>query len=170
MQDQARRLELNPTELKNQYQADHSIYRQKMDKEAENMFPQALQGQKRVLGMPKNITFELLLDENVKARARFPMRVQIYHHDTTDSIVITVKNFYGIYDYTISGVSFEMKMGPPSSQGTKTWKIMGLYMSEPSRLKHGQWMVLGNDHEDTLNSREYMNKANKLSRRLKSLG
>jgi hypothetical protein len=91
MQDQARSLELNPTELKNQYQADHSIYRQKLDKEAEKMFPQALQGQKRVLGMPKNITFELLLDENVKARARFPMRVQVYPHDTTDSIVFTVK-------------------------------------------------------------------------------
>lgn len=38
MQDQTRRLELNPTELKNQYQADHSIYRQKLDKEAENIF------------------------------------------------------------------------------------------------------------------------------------
>ncbi|KKK25473.1 hypothetical protein ARAM_006004 [Aspergillus rambellii] len=35
------------------------------------------------------------------------MRVQIYPHDTTDSIVTTVKNFYGIYDGAASGVSFE---------------------------------------------------------------
>ncbi|KAL4787919.1 hypothetical protein BJX76DRAFT_248792 [Aspergillus varians] len=55
---------------------------------------------------PKNVAFELLLDENSKARARIPMRVQIYPHDTTDSIVTTVKNFYGIYDGA-AGVSFE---------------------------------------------------------------
>ncbi|PKY05529.1 hypothetical protein P168DRAFT_232871 [Aspergillus campestris IBT 28561] len=54
---------------------------------------------------PKNVAFELLLDEN-KARARIPMRVQIYPHDTTDSIVTTVKNFYGIYEGG-NGVSFE---------------------------------------------------------------
>lgn len=39
------------------------------------------------------------------------MRVQIYPHDTTDSIVTTVKNFYGIYDGTASGVSFEDEHG-----------------------------------------------------------
>ncbi|KAL4912267.1 hypothetical protein BDW62DRAFT_26036 [Aspergillus aurantiobrunneus] len=55
---------------------------------------------------PKNVAFELLLDGNSKARARIPMRVQIYPHDTTDSIVTTVKNFYGIYDGA-AGVSFE---------------------------------------------------------------
>jgi hypothetical protein len=60
---------------------------------------------------PKNIAFELLLDENSKVRARIPMRVQIYPHDTTDSIVTTVKNFYGIYDGTASGVSFEDENG-----------------------------------------------------------
>ncbi|KAJ5367473.1 hypothetical protein N7541_001414 [Penicillium brevicompactum] len=60
---------------------------------------------------PKNIAFELLLDENSKVRARIPMRVQIYPHDTTDSIVTTVKNFYGIYDGTPSGVSFEDEHG-----------------------------------------------------------
>lgn len=57
--------------------------------------------------VPKNVAFELLLDENSKVRARIPMRVQIYPHDTTDSIVTTVKNFYGIYDDRASGVSFE---------------------------------------------------------------
>lgn len=39
------------------------------------------------------------------------MRVQIYPHDTTDSIVTTVKNFYGIYDKQASGVSFEDENG-----------------------------------------------------------
>lgn len=57
--------------------------------------------------VPKNVAFELLLDENSKIRARIPMRVQIFPHDTTDSIVTTVKNFYGIYDGVASGVSFE---------------------------------------------------------------
>lgn len=61
--------------------------------------------------VPKNVAFELLLDENSKVRARIPMRVQIYPHDTTDSIVTTVKNFYGIYDGTASGVSFEDQHG-----------------------------------------------------------
>ncbi|KAJ5488719.1 hypothetical protein N7539_003609 [Penicillium diatomitis] len=60
---------------------------------------------------PKNVAFELLLDDNSKVRARIPMRVQIYPHDTTDSIVTTVKNFYGIYDGTASGVSFEDEHG-----------------------------------------------------------
>lgn len=60
---------------------------------------------------PKNVAFELLLDENSKVRARIPMRVQIYPHDTTDSIVTTVKNFYGIYDSAASGVSFEDESG-----------------------------------------------------------
>lgn len=60
---------------------------------------------------PKNVAFELLLDENSKVRARIPMRVQIYPHDTTDSIVTTVKNFYGIYDGAAGGVSFEDESG-----------------------------------------------------------
>ncbi|EED12887.1 C6 finger domain protein, putative [Talaromyces stipitatus ATCC 10500] len=60
---------------------------------------------------PKNVAFELLLDENSKIRARIPMRVQIFPHDTTDSIVTTVKNFYGIYDGVASGVSFEDEHG-----------------------------------------------------------
>jgi hypothetical protein len=61
--------------------------------------------------LPKNVSFELLLDENSKVRARIPMRVQIFPHDTTDSIVTTVKNFYGIYDGAAGGVSFEDENG-----------------------------------------------------------
>ncbi|WEW61268.1 hypothetical protein PRK78_006758 [Emydomyces testavorans] len=60
---------------------------------------------------PKHVAFELLLDEESKMKARIPMRVQIFPHDTTDSIVTTVKNFYGIYDGTGSGVSFEDENG-----------------------------------------------------------
>ena len=39
------------------------------------------------------------------------MRVQIFPHDTTDSIVTTVKNFYGLYEGATKGVSFEDEHG-----------------------------------------------------------
>jgi hypothetical protein len=58
---------------------------------------------------PKQVTFEYLLTEGTQQRARLPMRVNIYPHDGTDSIVTTVKNFYGLYDG--NGVSFEDKNG-----------------------------------------------------------
>lgn len=45
----------------------------------------------------KQVTFELLLPDAPQQRARLPMRVNIFPHDTTDSIVTTVKNFYGLY-------------------------------------------------------------------------
>jgi hypothetical protein len=53
----------------------------------------------------KSVSFELLLDEGSKTRARIPLRVVLNPHDSTESIVTTVKNFYGIYDG--KGVSFE---------------------------------------------------------------
>lgn len=56
---------------------------------------------------PKNVAFELLFEGASNYRARLPMRVQIFPHDTTDSIVTTVKNFYGLYEGTAKGVSFE---------------------------------------------------------------
>ena len=58
---------------------------------------------------PKKVSFELLLDETTKTRARIPMRVVITPHDTTDSIIATVKNWYGIYEG--HGVSFEDVQG-----------------------------------------------------------
>ena len=61
----------------------------------------------RVRPAPKHVTFQLLFDGNGNSRARLPMRVQIYPHDTTDSIVTTVKNFYGLYESATNGVSFE---------------------------------------------------------------
>ena len=68
------------------------------------------------LAVPKNVAFELLFPESPQSpqyRARLPMRVQIYPHDTTDSIVTTVKNFYGLYSGPTGskGVSFEDERG-----------------------------------------------------------
>ncbi|CAM1508418.1 Fc.00g052660.m01.CDS01 [Cosmosporella sp. VM-42] len=62
---------------------------------------------------PKNVAFELLFLDSPQYRARLPMRVQIYPHDTTDSIVTTVKNFYGLYSGPTGskGVSFEDQHG-----------------------------------------------------------
>lgn len=59
--------------------------------------------------IPKSVAFELMFPESPQYRARLPMRVQIFPHDTTDSIVTTVKNFYGLYagPAGAKGVSFE---------------------------------------------------------------
>ncbi|KAF4119595.1 GAL4, partial [Geosmithia morbida] len=67
----------------------------------------------RLTASPKNVAFELLFVDAPQYRARLPMRVQIYPHDTTDSIVTTVKNFYGLYSGPTGskGVSFEDKDG-----------------------------------------------------------
>lgn len=56
---------------------------------------------------PKNVAFELLFEGDTNYRARLPMRVQIFPHDTTESIVTTVKNFYGLYEGAAKCVSFE---------------------------------------------------------------
>ncbi|KAI5862943.1 hypothetical protein GGS23DRAFT_76379 [Durotheca rogersii] len=55
---------------------------------------------------PKHVQFELLFPESPQYRARLPLRVQIYPHDDTESIISTVKNFYGLY-HGGKGVSFE---------------------------------------------------------------
>lgn len=60
---------------------------------------------------PKNVAFELMFEGTPHVRARLPMRVQIFPHDTTDSIVTTVKNFYGLYEGAATGVSFEDDRG-----------------------------------------------------------
>ncbi|OAL33736.1 hypothetical protein AYO20_06912 [Fonsecaea nubica] len=57
----------------------------------------------------KSVSFELLLDEGSKTRARIPLRIVLNMHDSTESIITTVKNFYGIYDG--NGVSFEDAWG-----------------------------------------------------------
>ncbi|KAF1969082.1 hypothetical protein BU23DRAFT_582863 [Bimuria novae-zelandiae CBS 107.79] len=59
---------------------------------------------------PKQVSFELLLlPQSPQHKARLPMRVNIFPHDTTDSIITTVKNFYGLYER--KGVVFEDRHG-----------------------------------------------------------
>lgn len=62
---------------------------------------------------PKNVSFQLVFYDSPHRRARLPMRVQIFPHDATDSIVSTVKNFYGLYSGPngSQGVSFEDGQG-----------------------------------------------------------
>ncbi|CAF9906608.1 MAG: hypothetical protein GOMPHAMPRED_004808 [Gomphillus americanus] len=62
------------------------------------------------LDRPKTVSFELLVDEARKARARLPMRVQIHPHDSNEDIISTVKGFFGLYDDP-QGVSFEDSHG-----------------------------------------------------------
>ncbi|KAI1262462.1 hypothetical protein F5Y18DRAFT_151399 [Xylariaceae sp. FL1019] len=59
---------------------------------------------------PKHVQFELLFPEKPKYKARLPLRVQIFPHDDTESIISTVKNFYGLYRGN-QGVSFEDDQG-----------------------------------------------------------
>lgn len=54
------------------------------------------------------MVFQLIDPEDPRIQARLPMRVMISPHDNTESIIATVKNFYGLYEY---GVSFENKEG-----------------------------------------------------------
>ena len=61
--------------------------------------------------VPKNVAFELQDNGSSSSTARLPMRVQIFPHDTTDSIVTTVINFYGLYECATEGVSFEDSVG-----------------------------------------------------------
>ncbi|KAH8722708.1 hypothetical protein GQ44DRAFT_729344 [Phaeosphaeriaceae sp. PMI808] len=60
---------------------------------------------------PKHVSFELLLPQSPQHRARLPMRVNIYPHDTTESIITTVKNFYGLYEPRCRGVILEDRHG-----------------------------------------------------------
>ncbi|KAI1390741.1 uncharacterized protein F4822DRAFT_162502 [Hypoxylon trugodes] len=63
---------------------------------------------------PKHVQFELLFPESPQYRARIPLRVQIFPHDDTESIISTVKNFYGLYHGgkgVSQGVSFEDDRG-----------------------------------------------------------
>lgn len=56
----------------------------------------------------RHVVFQLIDPKDPRIQARLPMRVMISPHDTTESIITTVKNFYGLYEY---GVSFENRDG-----------------------------------------------------------
>lgn len=77
--------------------------------QAQGPYTQNTMAQQAPNPTPKTVSFELLLPNTTQYRARLPMRVGIYPHDTTESIVTTVKNFYGIYGGPggARGVSFE---------------------------------------------------------------
>ena len=62
---------------------------------------------------PKSVAFELVVENMPQFKARLPMRVQIFPHDTTGSIITTVKNFYGLYATPgrTYGISFEDAQG-----------------------------------------------------------
>jgi len=100
----------------------------------------------------KSVSFELLLDEGSKTRARIPLRVLLNAHDTTESIITTVKNFYGIYDG--NGVSFEDARGNTliasyDNLSHDTIVYVRIVPSPPQLLgtySHGQY-GLGNGHE-----------------------
>lgn len=66
----------------------------------------------RTPALPKTVQFILVFKDNTH-RARLPLRVSIWPHDSTDSIITTVKNFYGIYSGPgfSKGVSFEDEKG-----------------------------------------------------------
>jgi hypothetical protein len=61
----------------------------------------------------KRIVFELIVPETQESRARLPMVVMVNAHDTTESIIATVRTFFGVYDgpYTAWGFSFEDQHG-----------------------------------------------------------
>ncbi|KAI9852218.1 MAG: hypothetical protein M1838_001455 [Thelocarpon superellum] len=75
--------------------------------------PQSYHASPQTSPKPKHVAFELYFPESPNYRARLPMRVQIFPHDTTDSIITTVKNFYGLYEGPggAKGVSFEDEQG-----------------------------------------------------------
>ncbi|KAK4104156.1 hypothetical protein N658DRAFT_514131 [Parathielavia hyrcaniae] len=66
----------------------------------------------RTVATPKAVQFVLVFQE-APYQARLPLRVSIYPHDTTDSIITTVKNFYGLYSGpgVSKGISFEDEDG-----------------------------------------------------------
>lgn len=76
--------------------------------ETDNFVPPELMSPTKT-AEPKHVSFELLLPQSPQHRARLPMRVNIFPHDTTDSIITTVKNFYGLYERR--GVCFEDRQG-----------------------------------------------------------
>ncbi|OQO10248.1 hypothetical protein B0A48_04606 [Cryoendolithus antarcticus] len=59
----------------------------------------------------KRVIFQLIDDQDSRIQARLPMRVLISSHDTTETIITTVKNFYGLFGLYEYDVSFESEEG-----------------------------------------------------------
>ncbi|PPJ61072.1 hypothetical protein CBER1_07412 [Cercospora berteroae] len=56
----------------------------------------------------KQVAFRLIEQKDPRIHSQMPMRVMISPNDSTESIITTVKNFYGLYN---CGVSFENEEG-----------------------------------------------------------
>ncbi|EAQ90742.1 hypothetical protein CHGG_02677 [Chaetomium globosum CBS 148.51] len=59
---------------------------------------------------PKTVQFLLVIQEP-PYQARLPLRVSIYPHDTTESIISTVISFWGLYPNLSKGLNFEDEQG-----------------------------------------------------------
>lgn len=64
-------------------------------------------GRSPIVRPQKHVTFQHLLPDPRRC-ARLPMRIMISPQDTTESIITTVKNFYGLYG---PGISFQSRDG-----------------------------------------------------------
>jgi hypothetical protein len=89
---------------------------------------------------PKNVTFRLVGFELPQSKARLPMRLNIFPHDTTEGIVTTVKNFYGLYN--VSGhskaISFQDQDGLSHAASYETLEDGALvYARVVDDLAHG---------------------------------
>lgn len=133
---------------------------------------------------PKNVAFELLFFDAPQYRARLPMRVQIYPHDTTDSIVTTVKNFYGLYSGPTGskGVSFEDKDGNTLIARYENFRnnmivyvrVFEEFSTEPATYSHhpyqssaagSQMYYSGNGYPNQRSSHEIIRPSSRTSRR-----
>ena len=101
--------------MSNTYQAENQSYTPLQHADVGLPYPQIVHTSNHaslsIQQHPKNVAFELLFDGHNNEKARLPMRVRIYPHDTTDSIVSTVRDFYGLYAGVAKGISFEDSTG-----------------------------------------------------------
>ena len=117
-QQESQRAHQYPTRqsvMSNTYQPDNQPYASPQPAQAYGACPQSsnigFNNPAPMQQPPKNVAFELLFDGHNNEKARLPMRVRIYPHDTTDSIVSTVRDFYGLYAGVATGISFEDSTG-----------------------------------------------------------
>lgn len=92
---------------------------------------------------PKVVGFPLILSEGAQQQARLPLRVNVSPNDTTDSIVSTVKNFYGLYEG--QGVSFEDKNGNaivPRYQNLSASDVVNVHITQPKAVKEDRQHLL----------------------------
>ena len=99
---------------------------------------------------PKHVNFHLMVTED--QRGRLPMRVHIWPHDTTQSIMDTIRNFFGLYEdrslsiedthgYTLiaaynnftHNMEMNVRVGPPTSP-SKTPRLDPPFQMQPAAV------------------------------------